>query len=102
VFVVVEIDWQHGQQHMWESHGITPQEANEAVNDPVAAWFIPDYASRSGKSIRVIGYSPTAARILTVILVDDRTCTLDYFGSNAWPANDKDSNAYLNDWEERT
>jgi len=94
---VIEIDWQHGQQHMWESHGLTPQEANEAVNDPDAAWFIPDYASRSGKGIRVIGYSPTAARILTVILVDDPTCTLDYFGSNAWPANDKDTNAYLND-----
>jgi hypothetical protein len=44
--------------------------AAEALDDPDVMAFIPDPKSRSGKSSRLIGYSPTAGRLLVVIVVD--------------------------------
>lgn len=53
----VTVDWEHGAAHMWTSHKVTVAEANEAVADIDAVWFDPDPTSKSGRSIRVIGYS---------------------------------------------
>jgi hypothetical protein len=38
-------------------HGITVEQANEALADPDALVFDPDYASQSGRSVRTIGWS---------------------------------------------
>jgi len=47
----------------------------------------------------VIGYSATAAAVLTVILVDARADAAeqpagDWWGSNAWVANQRDVHLY--------
>lgn len=41
---------------MWDRHKVTVSEANEALDDVDAVWFDPDPKSKSGQSIRVIGY----------------------------------------------
>jgi len=48
-----------------------------------AVWFDPDPNSKSGRSVRVIGYSHSREAILTVILVrrDDGD---GYWGANGW------------------
>jgi len=72
VVVPVEVDWAHGAEHMRAQHGLTPQEADEAVADIDAVWFDPDPTSKSGHSVRVIGYSRSRQTVLTVILVHRR------------------------------
>ena len=77
--------------HMRDRHGITPIEAEEAINDPDALLLSPDPASRSGKSDRYVGWSRTRAEVLVVIVVrhDGRV-----YGGNAWPANDAHCKLY--------
>src|SRR5699024_8778659 len=58
---------------MWERHGITEEQASEAVADVEALWFDPNPSSRSGRSLRVIGYSYSRRRVLTIILVRSET-----------------------------
>ena len=50
------------------AHQVTPEEADEALADIDAVWFDPDPHSESGRSVRVIGYSHSRNKILTVIL----------------------------------
>jgi len=71
---------------MWERHGITEKQANEAVADVEALWFDPNPSSRSGRSLRVIGYSYSRRRVLTIILVRSETGRW-YWGANGWEAN---------------
>jgi hypothetical protein len=58
----LDVDWQHGEDHMRTGHQITVQAADEALADPDALLFDPDPKSPSGQSARVIGFSPTAPR----------------------------------------
>jgi len=67
---------------MWDNHKVAAVEADEAVGDVDAIWFDPDPASRSGKSVRVIGYSHSRRAILTVILVHVGDGA--YYGANGW------------------
>jgi len=76
---------------MAERHGVTFEQANEALADPDALVFDPDYASQSGRSVRTIGWSSTAGRLLTVITVTEGDVT---YGVNGWPANDIDARHY--------
>lgn len=64
-----------------------------------AVWLTPDPASRSGHSVRVVGYSRTANQVLTVILVDpgidpSERPEGDWWGSNAWVASQRDRQLY--------
>lgn len=61
-------------------------------NDTDAAWFDPDPKSKSGRSARVIGYSPTAGMVITVILVPKGE--EEWWGANAWKDNDTDERIY--------
>ncbi|WP_343599552.1 transposase [Mycobacterium sp.] len=63
------VDWCRRADYIRERHGISAAWADEAVNDRHAVWQVPDPASRSGLSVRVIGYSPSARMVLTVILI---------------------------------
>lgn len=63
------MDWTHGAEHMHTRHQVAPQEADEAVSDIDAVWFDLDPTSKSGRSVRVIGYSHSRRALLTVILV---------------------------------
>lgn len=77
---------------MQAEHDVSPQEANEAVTDIDALWFDPDPSSKSGRSLRVIGFSHSRRAVLTVILVhrDDG----GYWGANGWDSNPSDRRRY--------
>ncbi|RZL79635.1 MAG: transposase [Rhodococcus sp. (in: high G+C Gram-positive bacteria)] len=76
---------------MRERHGIEADWAREALEDPDAVRIDPDPASRSGRSVRTIGYSPSAGGLLTVITLDDEGTT---HGVNGWRSNDTDHKRY--------
>lgn len=88
-----KIDWRHGAKHMWDRHEISAIEANEAITDISAVWFDPDPTSRSGRSVRVVGYSYTRKKVLTVILVQ-RFEESGFWGANGWEANRLDRRRY--------
>jgi hypothetical protein len=93
---VEEVDWTHRADYMLARHGVTVAEATEALGDPAAVTFDPDPASRSGQSIRVIGWSATAGAVLTIILA--RHAGVIY-GSNGWRSNPADLRAYIEEDE---
>jgi hypothetical protein len=97
--VPVRVDWSRRTDYIRNQHGIEVAWADEAVNDAHAVWLRPDPASRTGLSVRVIGYSTTAGCVLTVILLDpdadpDEKPAADWWGANAWPADTGDSARY--------
>jgi hypothetical protein len=75
-------------------HQVTVQQANEALADADALLFNPDPKSTSGVSARVIGYSPTAAAVLVVILVRREDKPGSWWGANGWRANSTDRRIY--------
>lgn len=77
---------------MWENHKVPVVEADEAVCDVEAVWFDPDPASRSTRSVRVIGYSHSRQAILPVILVHRGDG--DYYGANGWESSPLDRRRY--------
>lgn len=97
-----EVDWSHRGAYIATRSSrqsgefdVLPVWADEAVNDPDSVWFDPDPASKSGSSIRVIGYSAGAGCILVVILVPkDQPMFGDYWGVNAWAANSSHKSKY--------
>lgn len=89
--VCERVDWTHGAAHMQANHGITPEVANEALGDPVRVVIDPDYNSRSGQSVRIIGFSATADEVITVIVVVDGGVE---YGANGWAPNAKDRRMY--------
>lgn len=88
-----DVDWSEREAHMHERHGVAVEQAEEALADPNRIVFEPDYASISGKSVRVVGYSASANRVLTVIVVIDDEGKA--WGGSAWPANTKDHKASM-------
>lgn len=91
--VIEPIDWKHRATYMTERHGVLPEEADEAVRDVDALWFDPDPKSRSGDSVRVIGYSHTASAVLTVILVGKES-GFGWYGANGWRSNSTERRMY--------
>jgi len=73
-------------------HGLTSDIADEAWLDPNRLTIDPDPASMSGRTIRVIGWSPTSAKLVTVIVLPDGDTI---WGVNAWPSNSTDRRRYL-------
>lgn len=72
-------------------HGITPEVAHEALEDPDRVVIDPDYNSRSGQSVRIIGFSTTADEVITVIVVVGDGVE---YGANGWASNAKDRRIY--------
>ena len=64
------VDWSYRADYVRERHGIEMEWANEALADPDALRIDPDPASRSGRSVRSIGYSTKADCIVTVVTVE--------------------------------
>ena len=77
-------------------HGIVVVWAEEALDDPEALRIEPDPASKSGRSVRMVGYSPSAGFLVTVITLTDGGTT---YGVNAWRSSETDVRRY---GEERT
>ena len=93
------VDWSKRAEYIRSRHGVDPAWADEAVQDDHAVWLRPDPASRSGRSVRVIGYSGSAGSVLTVILVDGKvdpseSAEGDWWGTNAWVASERDKHMY--------
>lgn len=59
---------------------------------PDSAGCRPDPASQSGRSIRVIGYSPGARAVLVLILVEDEDRLV---AASAWRANASHQGRYV-------
>lgn len=76
---------------MASRHGVSVEAADEALADPDRLVFDPDYASQSGHSVRTIGRSTSAGRLLTIITVDEDGVV---YGVNGWPTNDIDTRHY--------
>lgn len=77
---------------MWLRHRVLSAWAQQAWEDPTALVVDPDPASRSGKSIRVIGYSPGARAVLVLILVKDEH---QLVAASAWRANASHQRRYV-------
>ena len=97
--MVKAVDWSKREEYIRQRHSIEAAWADEAVADEHAVWVKPDPASRSGDSVRVIGWSGSVGEVLTVILVDARVDPSelprgDWWGSNAWVANERDRRLY--------
>lgn len=91
-------DWSHRRDYIVTTHGVTPEEADEALFDPERIVINPDYNSTSGRSVRIIGFSQTADELLTVIVVENDGVT---YGVNAWRSNARDRRIYNEgNWDE--
>lgn len=77
-------DWSIQADHIWDEHRLSPEKANEALADPERVVFNPDPASRSGRGVRIVGYSSTARTVLCVLVVDDEGTV---YGATAFPAS---------------
>ncbi len=87
----MDVDWTHGEAHMWPSH------ASEALADTDALVFDPDPKSRSARSARLLGYSTSRQRVLVVILVHQDDQNPGWWGANGWDANTADTATYRNE-----
>lgn len=101
-YMTWRVDWSKRADYIRARHGIEPDWATQAVNDPDAYWADPDPASKSGGSVRVIGHSRNAGELLTVIVLPADTDPVDrpdgdWWGVNAWLANTKDQRIYRED-----
>ena len=85
------VDWSDRGSYMRARHGISSAVADDALADPNRVVIDPDYASVTGRSVRVIGYSTLVGAVVTVIVLSDGG--VDY-GVNGWLANDKDRRIY--------
>lgn len=77
---------------MQTRHHVEVLDAEEAIADIHALWFDPDPGSRSGRSVRVIGYSRSREAVLTIILVHRDGSA--FWGANGWVANASDRRRY--------
>ena len=50
------VDWSKRDEYITEKHGTTPEQADEALADPMRVVIDPDPASKSGASVRIIGW----------------------------------------------
>lgn len=94
------IDWSHRGEYIRtrrrrrrDDTDIQPEWATEAaVAD--ANRLLSTRGSRSGRSIRVVGWSPSARLLLTVILVPKDLNEGEWWGTNAWLADERDGRGY--------
>jgi len=85
------VDWSHRSAYIVRKHGVTADQADEALADDNKVIFTPAYNSKSGTSDRTIGDSPSYGDILIVITVDEDGVT---YGVNAWKSNERDRRYY--------
>jgi uncharacterized DUF497 family protein len=76
--------WMDRDDHL-ARHGVTIEQAEEALLDPGCVVLDPDPAARpGGRGVRTVGYSRSAAGVLCVITVTEGGIT---YGATAFRAN---------------
>ncbi|MGV0738218.1 transposase [Mycobacterium syngnathidarum] len=85
------IIWESDRAEHLARHGVTIAQAEEAFYEDNALVISPDYAAKSGKGVRTIGYSASFGDLLTVLTVlhEGRT-----YGATAFPADRRDRRYY--------
>ena len=100
-----EVDWRHRGDYIRtrssrrgpREFDVEPEWATEAALDERRK-VARDTASKSGRAIRVVGWSDGARRVLTVLLVPKgHAGDGAWWGVNAWAANSRDARHYR--WE---
>ena len=86
------VDWSQRGHYIVAKRDVTADQANEALSDPNAVTIDPDYNSKSGDSVRTIGYSASAQDVLSVITVEEDGIV---YGASAWKSNSRDRRYYL-------
>jgi hypothetical protein len=86
-----DVDWSLRAKHLFDRHGLTPAMASEALRDPSRVVIDPDPKSKSGRGVRVVGWSQTRLRLLTVIVLEDEG---QQYGLTAFPSNSADQRIY--------
>jgi hypothetical protein len=90
------VDWSHRGDYIVRKHGVSPDEADEALRDPSRHVQDPDPASESGRSVRIVGWCQTRGELLTVIVVADEGRE---YGVNAWRTDGQDVRKYWGDYD---
>ena len=85
---------------MRENHGVTVEEAAEAIAGIDALLYDPDPKSKPSRSARLLGYSMTRHSVLVVIWVHREDMSGAWWGANGWDANPTDSNTYRKENEQ--
>ena len=95
---IKSIDWRHRAEYIRtrasrkarpREFDVEPGGATEAAKDPRALVGL-----GGGDSIRVVGWSQEAQRVLTVILVPKDLDDGTWWGANAWAANRTEERRY--------
>ncbi len=95
-----ELDWRYRGEYIATRSARHPGDtdiqtawADEAFADPDALIDSPDPASQTGKTDRLVGYSPAARMVIVVVYLRD-----EKIGVSAWKANETQTHRY---WETR-
>lgn len=93
------LDWRYRSEYIRSRSArhpgdtnIEPAWADEAFADDDAFVDSPDPASKSGKTDRLVGYSPTGRMVIVVVYLRD-----ELIGVNAWKANETQTRRYWKD-----
>ena len=98
IYYIQNLDWSHLEGHATNRSERHPGDvdipvmwAAEAFNDTNGIVIDPDYNSKSGQSIRVVGLSETTECLITVIIVREEG---RFYGASAWRSNEFDKWLY--------
>lgn len=84
--------WADDRSEHLARHGVTISQAEEALADVDRVVIEPDYASKSAKGIRTVGFSRSFGDVLTVLTVPFEG---DVYGATAFRANRRDRYHYI-------
>ena len=68
-----DLDFETAAEHIWQGHRILMDWVREACSDDDRVILDPDPASRSGQSLRIVGFSASFGHPVTVVAIRRRT-----------------------------
>lgn len=85
------INFEAAAEHIWRRHRLLTEWVRQAVSDEDRLILDPDPASRSGLSLRIVGFSVAYGHPITVVAIRRRT-HLEI--TSAWRSNPRDERIY--------
>lgn len=85
------VDWETAAGHIWHTHQILIEWVKEACADVDRVILDPDPASKSGRSLRIVGFSSSFGHPITVVAIR-RQSRLEV--TSAWRSNSRDARIY--------